>query len=70
MKKASRFIVKCKDEQFKTYQVYDIIKKEWVADTEDTDLLVVNDYADELEYENTAAPSHGSLYGEPCGDRY
>lgn len=61
----NRFIVKCKNESFKTYAVYDTSNKRLVDDTEDTDLETVNQYAIDENDDNEPAPEHGSIYGEP-----
>lgn len=64
-----RFVAKCKDEKFLTYAVWDRLGSKWVKDTEDTDLSAVEQYATDENDNNEPAPPHGSMYGEPCGDR-
>jgi hypothetical protein len=52
----------------KCYHVFDTQTNCIVADTDDTDLETVQGYAEEMN-DKPQAPPHGSLYGEPCGDR-
>lgn len=66
----TRFVCRTKNSQFFTYAVYDLKTGNWVADTEDTDLRTVEGWAQDFEDElYNDAPPHGSIYGEPCGDR-
>lgn len=62
-----RFITR--DKNAATYAVWDTVLRQWCEDTEDTEIDNVHQWADDLNNEYTQAPPHGSLYGEPCGDR-
>jgi hypothetical protein len=61
----ARFVVKCKDEMYLTYCVYDTVLRKFLPHTEDTIIEFVEDDAADLEYEHQPAPPHGSIYGEP-----
>lgn len=58
MKSIDRYVVRCKNEQFLTYAVYDLLGRNWVSDTEETDLVVVNGYADDLNNEAAQFDTH------------
>ncbi len=67
--KQSRYITRCKEYSFLTYATWDTVLKTWVEDTESTDFVEVEQYTVDMNDENEQAPCHGSIYGEPCGDR-